>query len=662
MRSRAILAAAAVTMVCASRAGAQPATRLSILTAEDRRAPTPHDLVVIRAGLHSKDPDTVRIAVRALGRLERANVIPDIVPMLKSQWPEVRVEAANALGQAAQAKQPPSGDLAAKIAIDRLSAEADAGVRAALCQTLGRLPYANEAAVRSAETAILQALSRDDAVVTQLGVAQGLEALIRRRGRTGPPPSPDAIAALTRLASGNAANGARVRRLAFEALISAKQAGDAVIVHGLSDPDAQVRMQAVKAIPDGPEAAARGFDVHDALRKAMLDESALVRLEALRVAFVSARGDGYDWCSSYLNAMNDRDAHVMLGAIDWLAKCGESPEAADVIDRIERTVNDLSAVGSPRGWHANAHAIVALASAAPDRARSALPQFTGSTVWQMRMYAAHAAAALKDKATLEKLAADADDNVCEAAIDALSALEQHDGDPIYQAALGRNGYQAIRAAARALGKSPVAPAPAPVVAALKAALQRLDAQGRDNSHDARAAIGDALRAMNSQPPAMKPARAIAPELNPEDLRRLASARARITIRDVGVVELALFTTEAPATVTRFARLAEAGYYNGLTFHRVVPNFVIQGGSPGANEYVGDASYMRDEVGRWPHVRGAVGISTRGRDTGDAQIFVDLVDLPRLDHEYTVFAQVLNGMDVVDRTLEGDVIEKIEIVF
>ena len=99
---------------------------------------------------------------------------------------------------------------------------------------------------------------------------------------------------------------------------------------------------------------------------------------------------------------------------------------------------------------------------------------------------------------------------------------------------------------------------------------------------------------------------------------------------------------------RFARLAESGYYNGLTFHRVVPNFVIQGGSPGANEYVGDAAFMRDEVGTWPHVRGAVGISTRGHDTGDAQIFVDLVDNPRLDHQYTVFAQVLNGIDVVDR--------------
>ena len=69
--------------------------------------------------------------------------------------------------------------------------------------------------------------------------------------------------------------------------------------------------------------------------------------------------------------------------------------------------------------------------------------------------------------------------------------------------------------------------------------------------------------------------------------------------------------------------------------------------------------MRDEVGI--HRRGTVGISTRGRDTGDAQIFVNLVDSPRLDHLYTVFGTVVSGMDVVDGILEGDVIDRIEVV-
>jgi cyclophilin family peptidyl-prolyl cis-trans isomerase len=89
--------------------------------------------------------------------------------------------------------------------------------------------------------------------------------------------------------------------------------------------------------------------------------------------------------------------------------------------------------------------------------------------------------------------------------------------------------------------------------------------------------------------------------------------------------------------------------------------VIQGGSPGANEYVGADRFMRDEVGLRSHERGTLGISTRGRDTGDAQIFVNLIDNWRLDHDYTVFAEVVRGMDVVDAVLEGDTIARIEVL-
>jgi cyclophilin family peptidyl-prolyl cis-trans isomerase len=122
----------------------------------------------------------------------------------------------------------------------------------------------------------------------------------------------------------------------------------------------------------------------------------------------------------------------------------------------------------------------------------------------------------------------------------------------------------------------------------------------------------------------------------------------------GSVTLKLLTDVAPVTVARFAELAAQGVYNNRTFHRIVPNFVVQGGSPGANEYAGATGrYMRDEVGpQASHVRGAVGISSRGADTGDAQIFINLVDLPRLDRDYTVFAYVISGMELVDEMLEG----------
>jgi peptidyl-prolyl cis-trans isomerase B (cyclophilin B) len=140
-----------------------------------------------------------------------------------------------------------------------------------------------------------------------------------------------------------------------------------------------------------------------------------------------------------------------------------------------------------------------------------------------------------------------------------------------------------------------------------------------------------------------------------DLKRLSAARATITIRDAGRFEVALLTAEAPATVMRFAQLAESGYYNGLTFDRIAPNAIVQGGRRTGD----DARYPQSEIGTWPHVRGVVGLAMP--DTNDAQFFVDLVDNPRFDHQYPVFAQVLNGADVVEQILEGDVIESITIV-
>jgi cyclophilin family peptidyl-prolyl cis-trans isomerase len=116
---------------------------------------------------------------------------------------------------------------------------------------------------------------------------------------------------------------------------------------------------------------------------------------------------------------------------------------------------------------------------------------------------------------------------------------------------------------------------------------------------------------------------------------------------------------APMMAARVLELARHGYYDNTTWHRVEHDFVIQGGGPGANEYVGYARYFRDELGTVPHVRGTVGMSTRGHDTGDAQWFVNLRHNLRLGRDYTVFAEVVAGIDVVDGILEGDTIARIE---
>ncbi len=347
--------------------------------------------------------------------------------------------------------------------------------------------------------------------------------------------------------------------------------------------------------------------------------------------------------------------HVALFALDELGGCGSAPDA---VAALERTVSDLSSAGVARSWHRAAHALVALATAQPDarrRGAAAVHRLAHLAAADVRGAGGGGAQGARHARTAR--ARRGRQRRGSGGRRACASWPATTPTRFTWRSSRAPAIRSLRAAALALEGTPHPDIAAP---ALQAAWQRLVAEGHDNSHDARDAIAKTLTALGDPPKKFTP-RPPQNDLNAEDLRRLAAPRARVTIRGVGTFELALFTSQAPAAVLRFAHLAEAGYYNGLTFHRVVANFVIQGGSPGASEYIGDASFMRDEVGPWPHVRGAVGISTRGRDTGDAQIFVDLVDNPRLDHEYTVFAQVLNGIEVVDQVLEGDVIERIEIV-
>jgi cyclophilin family peptidyl-prolyl cis-trans isomerase len=141
-------------------------------------------------------------------------------------------------------------------------------------------------------------------------------------------------------------------------------------------------------------------------------------------------------------------------------------------------------------------------------------------------------------------------------------------------------------------------------------------------------------------------------------------RLRVTMAPTsggGAFTVRLFPAETPATVARVVRLVETGFYDGKVFQRVEPNFVIQGGGPDANEYVGDSTFMRDELTARMHARGTIGISARGRDTGDGQWFINLVDNPLLDHEFTVFGAIDSGRTVAEGILESDRIARIEVV-
>ena len=111
----------------------------------------------------------------------------------------------------------------------------------------------------------------------------------------------------------------------------------------------------------------------------------------------------------------------------------------------------------------------------------------------------------------------------------------------------------------------------------------------------------------------------------------------------------------------FVRLARRGFFNGLAFHRVVPNFVIQGGDPRGDGNGGPLYQIRCEINDVPYERGAVGMALSGKDTGGSQWFVTHAPQPHLDGGYTVFGRVTQGMPVVDRIARGDRIRRVTIV-
>jgi peptidylprolyl isomerase len=123
----------------------------------------------------------------------------------------------------------------------------------------------------------------------------------------------------------------------------------------------------------------------------------------------------------------------------------------------------------------------------------------------------------------------------------------------------------------------------------------------------------------------------------------------------GLIELQLLKEDAPFTVLSFVKLVRKGFYKGLTFHRVIPNFVVQGGDPRGDGWGGPGYAIRSEFSLVNFERGMVGIASAGKDTEGCQFFITHSPAPHLDGRYTIFAKVVEGQDVVDRIQAGDTI-------
>jgi cyclophilin family peptidyl-prolyl cis-trans isomerase len=137
------------------------------------------------------------------------------------------------------------------------------------------------------------------------------------------------------------------------------------------------------------------------------------------------------------------------------------------------------------------------------------------------------------------------------------------------------------------------------------------------------------------------------------------------VTEKGDIVVELDPDAAPKTVNNFVFLAREGFYDGLTFHRVVPDFVVQGGDPLGSGTGGPGYTLPAEI-ELDHVKGAIAMARRGddvnplRESSGSQFYITLEETPNLDGAYTVFGQVVEGMDVVESIAQGDVIETIKI--
>lgn len=131
--------------------------------------------------------------------------------------------------------------------------------------------------------------------------------------------------------------------------------------------------------------------------------------------------------------------------------------------------------------------------------------------------------------------------------------------------------------------------------------------------------------------------------------------------DKGNIVFKMFPEYAPNTVARITELIQQGFYDGLTFHRVVPGFVIQGGDPLGNGTGGTGIKLKAEFNELPHKTGTVGMARAADpDSADCQFYICLAPQPQLDRQYTVFGQVIEGLDIIQKIEKGDVMRKVTI--
>ncbi|HEV2801149.1 MAG TPA: peptidylprolyl isomerase [Pyrinomonadaceae bacterium] len=585
---------------------------------------------------------------------------------------QVRARALEALGKIAAAM--PQSEAARAKEIGR--------VLLVELETRGRIP-ANRELARLGLTAVLRARPEGAPRVVALFL-DSTDARLRA----------DAANTLTRLRAKNANDQLRkilaadtdavVRANAARALGAAEDKGafDLLLERAQNDRDERVRVSAIRSLAT--------------LRDARAAEPLTKRAETLLGAYRTAKTANASARPSELNELYELAnglSRILAGtanerALAFLralreAEMWSAPEAEIAFARIapaqylrERPFHQLSfrAPDSRITWQtyaAIAQGLGEIAAVSSERAGNSLVSIQADAQLALRSM-------LTDTTTPALAVPDV--------LTAIAAFKPPDGAIVMRGQLAAADVIVRATAAGQLGE--LAPDPettSALAAALPLALQRdemndaalaiLDALAKQKSEAALAAIRTALDSPDyllrrraaailesAQPDASAQSgdgriETVATRNRINDYRRALARRAARVVATVntekGAFQLELLPDAAPLTVDNFVELARRGYFNRIAFHRVVPNFVIQGGDPRGDGNGGPGYQIRCEINEVPYTRGAVGMALSGKDTGGSQWFITHSPQPHLDGGYTVFARVVQGMEIVDRITRGD---------
>ena len=633
----------------------------------------------LRDRVYDPDPEVRRRAVLALGRIGRPEAVEPLVAALTAdEAGAVRSTAAFALGivedplpeEAIAALEAALGDASGRVREKAIEAIGRRGGARAGEIVAGRLAEWVEASGYADRREDVEAFRRrtswDEARL-------GLFALARIRDDGADPG--DAGAALARNGSPRThwwVSAWTAARLGDPDLVSVYRA-----YAGSADP--VIRALGVRGL------GSTGLPLADDIAPELTHPSNIVRIEAIRAVRALADADlpvGSTSGARLFSALDDPVPAIRREALRGLGDVRHPPAMNALIQRMQSPDPEVRA-GAIRAVHLqDEEGFFLLLSGWSDR----------DPVGRMAM--AQRLPEVRDPRIrdflLRNLLTDEDPRVRAAALGGLGALEAvlrdaGDGSAEVVEALVRHlaaeGPHERAAAATALGRletgrdrlveayrADTAAAPVFRLAALRAGLS-LGPEGR-RIEFARETLGDPAWPVRREAHAFL-RRSGAAEEGPAPAPTLDAARYRAMLEARfsplawietarGDIEIELFIGDAPRTVSNFIRLAREGFYDGLRFHRVVPNFVLQAGDPGGDSSGGPGYTIRCEIGEGFYMRGSVAMALDGKDTGGSQFFITLLPQPHLNGRYTLFGHVRDGFAVLDQIEPGDRIRRIRI--